>query len=921
MLQPARAILSDIPARLGRLLPEMGIAARLGFSFCIVGVLAVVANLSWQRGVSIVETTRTYTPDLSARSQAAPTPKPLTAPQATANVLTLNDVELLDALTQLDRVVLQRAQTRTAENDLLWGSASRQLEAVVVSFLHQAALTQDNAGPVRTQARGLRSAAEQLIQLSDARRECFSRQSMDFEAVDALLKDTLDHNWTIFGRVLARQSILSMSRNLDEIRRQMTQLGASGGYGADTLSALAKSESQFSVTLEHNSSGLARAQGAAWIARLRQSAADLTSQTTRLIELEGRASSAAELFESRVRSFASLVRSATNDSKLRLPPSNTPAATSIAAAPTSSAQELAPPSPTVRVFRREARTTGSQPRRELFAALSAGVLVLLLLTTVATVQSVWLPIKQFMHTANRLANGEAAARFPRGGLKELDTLALSLNSMAANLEKAQTLTREYQGALELRIEERTQQLQRLSEHDLLTGLPNRKRLLQELAAVLYEVPPQRSLTAVVFVDLDNFKNLNDSMGHTLGDRVLRAAGLRLSEVVGSGAIIARLGGDEFGVLFPSCGSIEEIETRAKNLLAGFKRPLSVEGRELRITVSAGASIHPIHASTSEALLSAADAALFHSKSCGRDQLTLFKPELLERATARFNTEQSLRRALEHDEFELVFQPEVSARTGEVCLVEALLRWRLPGGQRVSPLQFLSTAEESGLILQIGDWVLRSAIESAAGWQRGRWPQVRVAINVSPSQLLSEGFARRLRDLLLQHNLPPHCIEIELTETALQTGASCVNTLRELREIGVGVALDDFGTGFSSLASLQNLPLTRVKLDQSLIANIDRDAKARAIATAIITLCAELGLEVTAEGIERPEQLAALLDRGAITLQGYLFSRPVAATQLEVVVSTMPERLYGLILESSVRRVPPDPAAPCAAIEFWATNSA
>jgi EAL domain-containing protein (putative c-di-GMP-specific phosphodiesterase class I) len=293
---------------------------------------------------------------------------------------------------------------------------------------------------------------------------------------------------------------------------------------------------------------------------------------------------------------------------------------------------------------------------------------------------------------------------------------------------------------------------------------------------------------------------------------------------------------------------------------------------------------------------AADAALFRAKEQGRDQLSAFSPELLESASEKFNTAQGLRRALERNELELVYQPEVSLESGGVHSVEALLRWSLPDGRRLSPMQFLSSAQESGLINRIGDWVLRSAIERAAAWHQGAWPGVRVAINVSASQLLSGSFGQRVRDLLAEHRLPPHCIEIELTETVLQTGAACIDALRELRETGVGVALDDFGTGFSSLASLQHLPLTRVKLDQTLIAAIDSDSRALAIANAIAGLSGKLGLAITAEGIERSNQLALLLEHRSICVQGYLLSRPVEADAVPAMVSAMPQRLNALTSE-------------------------
>jgi EAL domain-containing protein (putative c-di-GMP-specific phosphodiesterase class I) len=231
-------------------------------------------------------------------------------------------------------------------------------------------------------------------------------------------------------------------------------------------------------------------------------------------------------------------------------------------------------------------------------------------------------------------------------------------------------------------------------------------------------------------------------------------------------------------------------------------------------------------------------------------------------------------------------------------VEALLRWRLPDGRRVTPMQFLPTAQEFGLITAIGDWVLQSAVECAAKWHRGSWPDVRIAINVSASQLLSEDFAPRLQQLLLQYKLPPRCVEIELTENVLQTGPAIIDTLRELRQLNIAVALDDFGTGFSSLSSLQHLPLTRVKLDQSLIASIDTDPRALAIASSIIGLCKKLGLELTAEGVERPKQLRLLLEHRAICIQGFLVSRPIENDSVTAAVTNMPEKLAQLSLEAS-----------------------
>jgi EAL domain-containing protein (putative c-di-GMP-specific phosphodiesterase class I) len=279
---------------------------------------------------------------------------------------------------------------------------------------------------------------------------------------------------------------------------------------------------------------------------------------------------------------------------------------------------------------------------------------------------------------------------------------------------------------------------------------------------------------------------------------------------------------------------------------------------------------------------------------------MFTPELLQAAAAKFTTEQGLRRALERGEFELVFQPEVSLDTLEIGLVEALLRWRLPDGRLASPGEFLAVAEESGLILEISDWVLRAAIETAARWHHGAWPEARVAINVSPRQLLDHRFVERVQSLLHEFHLPARCIEIELTETVLQTGPSTIEALRRLRAHGVAIALDDFGTGYSSLTSLEQLPLTRIKLDRSLIASIDTSPRSAAIARAIISLCHSLGLEVTAEGIERPEQFGYLLGNHAMYLQGYLLSRPVSSGEFLQVKAAMSQKMQDLMLSAPTK---------------------
>jgi diguanylate cyclase (GGDEF)-like protein len=538
--------------------------------------------------------------------------------------------------------------------------------------------------------------------------------------------------------------------------------------------------------------------------------------------------------------------------------------------------------------------------------LSVFVLLLLFATTVSTVISVVKPVRRLVRATKRLAQGETGVIVPRGGIKELDTLAVSFNQMAEELTAAQELARQYHGQLEAKVEERTRQLQHLAAHDPLTRLPNRRQFLTQLQATLKHADEVGEPVGVFFLDLDNFKNVNDSMGHVFGDRVLQAVAERLRGAVQEFGYCARLGGDEFTVVCEHAARENEIERAADALVRSFQQPLVVDGRELMMGLSLGASVYPRHGREPETLLRAADAALFHAKAQGRSRIRMFSPELLEVAAAKFATEQGLRRAVERGEFELHFQPEVDLATGEAGLVEALLRWRLPDGSLVMPQDFLPVAEDSGLIREIGDWVIQSTVEHAARWNEAAWPTVRVAVNVSSLQLLDSRFVDSLRHALQRHRVPPQLIEVELTENVLQTGRHTSDALKELRELGVGVALDDFGTGYSSLVSLQQLPLTRVKLDRSLIATIDTSTRSQAITRAIISLCQSLGLEVTAEGVERKEQLAWLLGYPAMHLQGYLLSRPVAEADLLTALTGMPARIDALL-----HSVLPDNAVPIA----------
>jgi diguanylate cyclase (GGDEF)-like protein len=527
---------------------------------------------------------------------------------------------------------------------------------------------------------------------------------------------------------------------------------------------------------------------------------------------------------------------------------------------------------------------------------------------VATIRSIVNPVRAFRRVTQRLATGDLAARFEEVGVRELDVFAAAFNRMAESLEAAHAETTSQQAALEVKVVERTRQLQHLASHDALTGLPNRRGMLAFLDDALSRAELAHSRVALFFLDLDNFKDLNDSMGHLFGDLVLRAVAERLEQTSASG-FATRLGGDEFTVIHSFDREAEQVLRLGQKLVEAFANPLVIEGREIVVSVSVGVSVYPNHGPDSDSLMRAADAALFRAKSLGRSQVSVFSDELHKRASVKFRTEQALRRAVEREEWQLLFQPEVCFDSLSVPVVEALLRWRRPDGELVSPGEFLGIAEESGLIAGISEWVLREAVERAAIWHRGQSSVARVAVNVSARQLLDVRFIDRLCALLSQHSLPASCIEIELTENVIQTGRTTLETLHNLRELGISVALDDFGSGYSSLASLEQLPLTRVKLDRSLIAAIDKNARSLSIARSIVGLCASLNLEVTAEGVERCEQLSLLLQLPQPSIQGYLISQPVAAEAIPEVLSGIPGHLQNLLLGSSRGREPQGLTAP------------
>ena len=508
------------------------------------------------------------------------------------------------------------------------------------------------------------------------------------------------------------------------------------------------------------------------------------------------------------------------------------------------------------------------------------VLAVVFLVSVALALSISLPVRRLTLAIRSMAGGKRDARAPRGGSAEIDELAESFNTMADQISRAEDELRANQAELERRVAERTRQLQYLAYHDPLTQLPNRRQLAARLPNALARATADGRRVALLFVDVDNFKSVNDTLGHNFGDRVLQGIAKRLQSAAGSNSLLARLGGDEFTILFEDVSSVEEVESRAASIVTALQYPLTVDGRALSTGASVGAALFPDHAEDAEGLLRAADVAVFRAKELGRNRFAIYQTAMYDAAAQRFRLEQSLRKAVEAGDLLLMFQPQVALHTLEVIGLEALLRWRKPDGRIAPAGEFIHIAEKTGLIHELTDWVLRSATSTVAAWRAQGWQRASVAINVSPPQFLESDFVGHVARALEVTGLPANALELELTETVFQTGATTVDSLRRLRDMGVSVALDDFGIGYSSLTSLEQLPLSRVKLDRMLIEGIDTNPRSAAIVRSIVALCHGLGLQVVAEGVERPSQLEMLSHCGPLGVQGYLLAYPVEAHQAE-----------------------------------------
>lgn len=430
----------------------------------------------------------------------------------------------------------------------------------------------------------------------------------------------------------------------------------------------------------------------------------------------------------------------------------------------------------------------------------------------------------------------------------------------------------------LRLQQRS--LQHLAHHDVLTGLPNRLHLINRLTSALHEAEEDKSTIAVLFLDLDHFKHINDSLGHSVGDQLLRGVAQRLTANVRQADVIARLGGDEFTIILRGLRAVETASDVAMKIIRAFREPIAAGDRDLTVTPSIGVSVYPDDGASTEELLRNADTAMYLAKRSGRNTFKLYSAEMTEQAVARMSLETDLHQALENGELYVEYQPQVNLLTGVMEGAEALLRWRHPQRGNVPPGDFIALAEETGLIWDLGDWVFREVCRQQKAFASQGLQGLTFAVNVSGLQLLGEQFFEMIRECLATGDCDANAIEVEITESVLlREPEQSAQVLSDLRKLNIAIAVDDFGTGYSSLAYLKHYPISRLKIDASFVRDIAVDEDDRAIARTVIALGETLGLEVIAEGVETAEQHRILIEDGCKSGQGYFFSRPLSPEAL------------------------------------------
>jgi diguanylate cyclase (GGDEF)-like protein/prepilin-type processing-associated H-X9-DG protein len=481
---------------------------------------------------------------------------------------------------------------------------------------------------------------------------------------------------------------------------------------------------------------------------------------------------------------------------------------------------------------------------------------------------------------------------------ELGTLIKDFNTMLGEIEMRDKKLKQHKEDLEARVVQRTRELEKANkelaaskqqaesvamrmqhqaQHDALTGLPNRSLLNDRIQIELSHARREQTMLAILFLDLDRFKIINDSLGHATGDQLLCVVARRLKKCLREGDTVARLGGDEFMVLLPRLSTVADAGRIGNKIIQDLAMPASCNGHKLHITTSVGISVYPFDGSDADTLVKHADISMYRAKELGRNKAVYFTSGMNAGSRKRLVLETNLRRALEKDEFRLQYQPKVDISDNRIVGVEALLRWDCPGMGFISPREFIPIAEESGLIAPIGEWVLRQALAQLEEWHAAGHSKLTLAVNLSAAQVSRPGLEDTLKKALLEFGINPSCMELEITEhAAMKDIESSTALLEKMKALGVSIAMDDFGTGYSSLSYLRRLPIDTVKLDRSFVHEIPDNTGDVLIAQAIIAMTKSLNMELVVEGIDNQQQLEFFRQEGCRLVQGFLFSKPVSA---------------------------------------------
>jgi diguanylate cyclase (GGDEF)-like protein len=443
--------------------------------------------------------------------------------------------------------------------------------------------------------------------------------------------------------------------------------------------------------------------------------------------------------------------------------------------------------------------------------------------------------------------------------------------------------------LVLNVEQRKraeERIRHLAYHDALTDLPNRSLLEDRLTTALAQAHRKSRMLALLYLDLDRFKRVNDTLGHSLGDHILQSVAERLTSIVREADTVARVGGDEFTILLPEISQAQDAIDVADRILRELRRPVMVDHRELPATTSMGIAFYPNDAEEADTLLRNADIAMYRAKEQGRDNYQLYTAAMNARIAERFAVENDLRRALDRNEFVVYYQPQVDLSSQQIVGVEALVRWEHPTRGLMLPADFIPVAEESGLIVPLGEWVLRTACAQAKAWQEAGLPPIRLAVNLSGRQFQQRNLSEMVERALNETSLEPRYLQLEITETVVMHDMDfTIATLNNLKAMGIQIAIDDFGCGHSSLNYLKRLPIDDVKIDRSFVHDLATDPSDAAIVGSVVAMTRELNLNVVAEGVETEEQLAFLKERQCDVVQGFLFSRPVPPDAVEKIIAS------------------------------------